>query len=205
VLNVLVADMKATTTAKIEHRLQVAFYREMLERLCAEAGVDHAEIAIGILYRGAPGLDEPGDSDAVARIEAEKGDARRLFGTEDAQLELTPDPNAYRDALRGLVTSPGSVANQVVETPFAAIPWHLTYKCDGCLYNELCMKWAAEHDDLSLLPHLTEHEKQGLMRAGIATTSDLATLMQPTLDEESGQPDLRRFQPAPGRERVGRD
>ena len=56
-------------------------------------------------------------------------------------------------------------------TPFDAVPFHLTYKCDGCLYNEFCMKWSAEHDDLSLLPHLTEQEKGALRRAGVTTTS----------------------------------
>ena len=61
-------------------------------------------------------------------------------------------------------------------TPFAAIPFHLTYKCDGCLYNEFCMKRSAETDDLSLLPHLTEQDKRALQRNGIATTADLAAL-----------------------------
>ena len=28
----------------------------------------------------------------------------------------------------------------------------LSFKCDGCLYNEFCMKWSAEQEDLSLLP-----------------------------------------------------
>lgn len=201
-LHVLVADMKATTTAKVEHRLQVAFYRAMLERLFAEGEIAHADISIGILYRGAPGLDVPDDPVEMARVAAERADAQRLFGVEDAQLELTPDPDAYRDAVRGLVTAPGSVANVVVATTFADIPWHLTYKCDGCLYNEFCMKWAAEHDDLSLLPHLTEHEKRGLSRAGIATTRDLAQLMEPTPDAVTGKPDPRALRVAAGREQA---
>ncbi len=201
-LHVLVADMKATTTAKVEHRLQVAFYREMLERLFAEGNVAHGAIEIGILYRGAAGLDDPDDPVEMARVAAERAAAERLFGVEDAQLELTPDPDAYRDAVRGLATAPGSVANVVAATRFADIPWHLTYKCDGCLYNEFCMKWAAEHDDLSLLPHLTEHEKRGLARAGIATTRDLAHLMEPTPDPVTGKTDLRALQVAPGREQT---
>lgn len=202
VLDVLVADMKATTTAKVEHRLQVAFYREMLERLFATAGVAHRDITTGILYRGGPESEEPDDPDEAARVAAERADALRLFGVADAQLEMTPDPDAYRDAVRGLVTAPTSVANEVVATPFAEIPWHLTYRCDGCLYNEFCMKWAAERDDLSLLPHLTEHEKRGLNRAGIATTRELATLLEPATDTESDKPDLKELRPAPGREQI---
>src|SRR5690606_11482366 len=46
-LDVLVADMKSTTTEKIEHRLQVAFYRQMLRTLFAEAGVPVREVGIG--------------------------------------------------------------------------------------------------------------------------------------------------------------
>lgn len=201
-LGILVADMKATTTAKVEHRLQVAFYREMLERLFAAAGVDHEEIDIGILYRGTPAFDEEDASEGRERLEAQRAEALRLFGVDDALLEMTPDPAAYRDAVRGLVTGPGSVAAQVAAAPFAEIPWHLTYKCDGCIYNEFCMKWAAQHDDLSLLPHLTEHEKRGLHRAGIETTRELTELLVPETDEETGSPDLYHLVPAPEKREV---
>jgi hypothetical protein len=203
-LRVLVADMKATTTAKVEHRLQVAFYRVMLERVLADAGVTHDGVLTAILYRGAPGLEEPADADAAATVEAERAEALRLFGVDDAQLELTPHPEAYHDAVLGLVVGPGSVASLVSEMPFAKIPWHLTYRCDGCLYNEFCMKWAAEHDDLSLLPHLTEHDKSGLQRGGISTTRELAHLLEPAARLDSGEPDLRYLAPLPEREEAAR-
>jgi hypothetical protein len=201
-LRVLVADMKATTTAKVEHRLQVAFYREMLEHLFADAGIGHGDIAIGILYRGAPVSDEPENGEDAARLAAERDAAFDLFGIVDAQLELTPDPDAYRDAVQDLVAGSDSVARQVVAEPFAEIPWHLTYKCDGCLYNEFCMKWAAEHDDLSLLPYLTDHEKRGLHRGGIATAQDLANLLQPSVDPATGKADLKALVPAAESEAV---
>ena len=38
-LHILIADMKSTNTAKVEHRLQVAFYLEMLS-CCSRAGRD---------------------------------------------------------------------------------------------------------------------------------------------------------------------
>src|SRR5262245_32564957 len=38
-LHVLVGDMKSTTKVKVEHRLQVAFYRLMLEKLFAAASL----------------------------------------------------------------------------------------------------------------------------------------------------------------------
>ncbi len=56
-LHVLLADMKSSTSAKVEHRLQVAFYHEMLAELFAQAGVVYAQINLAILYRGpAPGV-----------------------------------------------------------------------------------------------------------------------------------------------------
>src|SRR5262249_23032532 len=45
-----------------------------------------------------------------------------------------------------------------------------------CLYNEFCMKWTAEHSDLSLVPHLTALEKEALRRKGVSTVFDLAEL-----------------------------
>ena len=198
VLRILIADMKASTTAKVEHRLQVAFYREMLARLLDEAGVAHEAIATGILYRGAADGSPPADDADAEQRERERRDALRLFAVADAQLELTPDPDAYRESVWSLVTDADSVANRVAGAPFEGIPWHLTYKCDGCLYNELCMKWAAERDDLSLLPHLSEQDKSALQRAGIATTRELATLLEPVVDPESGRADLSKLRPAPG-------
>ena len=38
------------------------------------------------------------------------------------------------------------------------------------------MKWAAERDDLSLLPHLSEQDKSALQGAGVTTTRELAAL-----------------------------
>src|SRR5205823_3726798 len=58
------------------------------------------------------------------------------------------------------------------------VPFCLTYKCDGCLYNEFCMKWSAEQEDLSLLPYMTGTEKETLRRAGITTVQALATLKE---------------------------
>lgn len=198
-LALLIADMKSTTTAKIEHRLQVAFYREMVERLFQNHDLSFAEIATGILYRGAPEARDINDEAEAARLEAERAAARAYFHVEDAFLELTPDADAYLDAARDLVTGRDSVASEVIETPFDDIPWHLAPKCDGCIYSEFCMKWAAEHDDLSLLPHLTQQEKQGLLRAGVRTTREVAALMEPVVDPETGQQDLRKLRVAPGK------
>jgi hypothetical protein len=173
-LAILIADMKASTTTKVEHRLQVAFYVEMLAALLAAEGIAWDTMDMGILYRG------PADGDAgltaaeIAEREHQRDEAERRFGTREGLLEIVADQDPYRGSVRELVTAPDSVAAQVAELPFAEIPFHLSYKCDGCLYNEFCMKWSAERDNLSLLPHITAEEKGALQRAGIETVGELA-------------------------------
>ena len=60
--------------------------------------------------------------------------------------------------------------------PLTTFPSSLSFKCDGCLYNEFCMKWSAEHDDLCLLPYISGTEKDALRRSGVTTIKTLATL-----------------------------
>jgi AAA domain-containing protein/PD-(D/E)XK nuclease superfamily protein len=241
-LHVLIVDIKSSTSVKVEHRLQVAFYHAMLARLFEQAGVTVAHIGTGILYKGpaeehedgspseapsaaassaenfnvlvdsgslsgarsaggprvpsghgyfdarlpAPVEDQPHanfgtrlpGSDADASVEDSDAQAAcTLFGTE-ALLEIIGDSHAYLDAVTDLVTGPASAAGRVARTPFEDLSYHLTYKCDGCLYNEYCMKSSAEKDDLSLIPHLTAGEKAALRRLGIRTVRDLALLKQ---------------------------
>jgi predicted RecB family nuclease len=54
-LDILIGDMKSTVEVKVEHRLQVAFYRLMLEQLLKDGGIPHATVKTGILLR--PGVD----------------------------------------------------------------------------------------------------------------------------------------------------
>jgi len=91
-------------------------------------------------------------------------------------LDRIADVDAYLGSVRDLVTGDHSTARRLLATDFDEIPFHLTYKCDGCLYNEFCMKRSAATDDLSLLPHLTEQDKHSLKRAGVTTTRQLAEL-----------------------------
>lgn len=204
-LHPLIADMKSSTTAKVEHRLQVAFYHELLTRIFDEENLSHAPIEMAILYRGesaaiAAVQGDPllGAGERPADIANQIADAERLFGTSGALLERVPDPDAYLGAIRDLVTGDRAVARRVTVTPFADLPFHLTYKCDGCLYNEFCMKWCAQRDDLSLIPHLTDTEKTALRQAGVRTTRDLATLKEPA----PGARDETELAPAPGREEL---
>jgi hypothetical protein len=175
-LRFLIADMKSSTASKVEHRLQVAFYHEMLADLLARAGIAHEGIELGILYRGPVRESLLTPAEDRETQEAQRQDAEATFGTSAGLLDRVADVPAYLGSVRDLVTGDSSTARRLLHTEFDAIPFHLTYKCDGCLYNEFCMKRSAETDNLSLLPYLTEQDKHSLERAGITTTHALASL-----------------------------
>ncbi len=198
-LSVTIADMKSSRSAKVEHRVQVAFYYAMLEKLFSEHGVACDEIQMGILYRGPSEADDAQLDDKERKLRDEQRTAARTqFGVTDALLEVVKDPEHYLRAVEDLVTGPESRAVRVAELPFDQTPFHLNYKCDGCIYSEFCMKWTAEQDDLSLIPHLTIQQKSSLRRFGVTTTRDLAAVKQPV----PGDPAM--IQPAPGREALAR-
>jgi len=204
-LRALIVDIKSSTAARIEHRLQVAFYHEMLSTLLADEGIACAGIAMGVLYRGPVGeATSPCDGDDApdaARRERERAQALDLLGADTGLLEIVADPASYRDAVRDLVTGARSTAERVTATPFEEIPYHLTYKCDGCLYNEFCMKRSAEQDDLSLLPHLTAQDKNTLRHNKVRTIRQLAMLKEFRQDEARGAATPGgELVPAPGRE-----
>ncbi|MEF3273985.1 MAG: AAA family ATPase [Chloroflexus sp.] len=181
-LHALVIDTKSSATVRIEHRLQLACYYRLLKHITDEAGIEMASIRIGVLYRGeAPSpLQSPLDRQ---RIETERQQAAQLLGVMNAQLELIADPSPYLAEIETLLAGNDSILATTARSPFAELPFHLTAKCDVCLYNEICMRWAAIHDDLSLIPSLTEPEKSVLRTNGIVTTIQLAQLK--TLEKES--------------------
>jgi hypothetical protein len=189
-LLVLIGDMKSTVEVKVEHRLQVAFYRLMLEQLFKAEGIAHQPVQMGILFR------PPADPTPEEHIELQplKDAAKQTFGLDDALLEVVADPQAYVQSVHDLVLASDSTARRVSQAPFEKVPYCLSFKCDGCLYNEFCMKWSAEQEDLSLLPHMTGTEKEALRRAGVTTIQSLATL-------KDFAPGTRAdLVPAPGRE-----
>ncbi len=65
------------------------------------------------------------------------------------------------------------------------------------------MKWSAEHDDLSLLPHLSAVEKQVLHGAGVRTVRALAVLKD-FRDADAGGPGNRELTAADGKQSVVR-
>jgi hypothetical protein len=144
----------------------------------------------GILFR--PPVDPTPEEEAeVAPL---RDAARTEFGLEDFLLELVADQDAYVRSAHDLVLGPDSTARRVGASDLDALPYCLSFKCDGCLYTEFCMKASAETEDLSLLPYLSGTEKEALRRGGITTIGSLAKLKQ---FESGGGTDLI---PTPGRE-----
>jgi hypothetical protein len=171
-LHVLIVDMKSTVAVKVEHRLQVAFYRIMLEKIFEDAGISPATMQTGIFLR--PPI-EPTREEEL-QIKPQKDAAKAIFGLDESLLEIVADGDAYVQSAYDLVLAEDSTARRVAGTSFEAIPYCLSFKCDGCLYNEFCLKWSAEQEDLSLLPYMTGTEKEALRRAGITTVQALANL-----------------------------
>ncbi|MEO8285037.1 MAG: AAA domain-containing protein [Chloroflexota bacterium] len=204
-LHLLVADMKSSASAKVEFWLQVAFYQSMLTQLFVQAELPHAPIRPAILYRGAVLESKDLSSAQLNELACQREAAKELFGVDNALLEFVPDPHAYLEAVEDLVTGQQSLAESVVVAPFEEVPYHLTFKCDGCLYNEFCMKSTAEHDDLSLIPHLTAMDKEALKRGGVTTVKELANLkdLRPSGDGTSGR-NRSELVPAPGKEALAR-
>ena len=188
-LHVMIGDMKSTVKVKVEHRLQIAFYRLMLEDIFTAEGIAFEPVQMGVLFR------LPADPTPEEEIELKplRDAAKQLFGLDDALLEVVDDPQAYVQSVHDLVLASDSTAHRVAQTPFEQLPYCLAFKCDGCLYNEFCMKWSADKEDLSLLPYMTSTEKEAMRRVGVTTIKSLATLK----DFAPGTKDLL---PAPGRE-----
>jgi len=172
-LQVLVADVKASRRERMEHRLQVATYARMIESLAGENGVPLGAVEGSVLH-----IQEDGSIPAL--------------DPDEPSFDL----DSYRTIVERLVTDPDSVVNRILELPFEEVSYHLGYKCDGCLYNAICMYDTAERLDLSLVPYMSAVEKRVLRGAGFETVPELASLM--ILPERgSGE---RELKVAPGQE-----
>lgn len=149
-----ISDIKSTFTEKTEHRVQVALYSKMLEDLCSSAHLPLKKINVSITTKSKDG--------SYPYLEPSK-----------STFDLSP----YYEVIKNLVISPSSVVHHVLNTPIEKLFYHLSYKCDGCYFNSLCMFYTAEKLDLCLVPYITPVEKRTLLAHNITSARDLADLM----------------------------
>lgn len=193
-LRVLIADMKSSALARVEHRLQVACYAEMLDALVVGTPNAFASIDLAVLYRGELAEDTfASEAEQQKRI-ADRAQARDVYGLTAGCLEITDDPQLYRTEVRALVFDRDSEADRIAEQPFSDVPWSLGWQCDSCRYGPFCMREAAASDDLSLIPFLQPAEKSALRGCGVTTTAQLAQVRVPSVEHplELRTPDDQR-------------
>lgn len=154
-LHILIVDIKASRQERMEHRLQVAIYARLLQGLAQAEGLTIANLEGAVLH-----LQEDGSIPSLT--------------SETPTFDL----NTYLTIVDHLVEAPDSVVNRVATLPFEEVSYHMGYKCDGCLYNAICMYDSAERLDLSLVTYITAVEKRVLRNTGIKTLPQLAMLME---------------------------
>ncbi len=149
-----VADVKASRKPKMEHCLQVALYVQVLTSMAETEGQSITECIGTVMH-----IQEDG-----SLPEMDENAGRVDLDTYDAILErLILDENCLVDR----------VAAAGPDEAF----YHLNYKCDGCLYNAICMYDSAERLDLSLISTLTAAEKRAFLSSGVSQIHQLAQLM----------------------------
>src|SRR5262249_41947768 len=147
-VRITVGDAKASRRDRPEHRIQVAFYARLIRQLAARAGLEIEEMS-GCIWRVPQGPDDE----------------------QPALFDLL----AYEEAVELLADSDSRVG-EVAAGPREEARFHLSYKCDGCLFNALCMRDAAEAESLALVPFMTMRDRAALERHGISNIRALAEL-----------------------------
>lgn len=163
-LHAYIADIKASRKEHSEHRIQIAAYACLLRQMAESAGLHLAGIRGGVMHIQPDG--------SLPKLDPNDG------------FDLA----AYETSLRQLAVDDDCTLNQVAGMPFADVPYHLGYHCDGCLYNALCMYDSAERQDISLTPGITAAEKRVLQQHGVRTLPQLAQLMDYSADGRSLEP-----------------
>ena len=184
-LRALVVDMKASKAVKTEHRLQVAFYHDMVRAAFEEAGETAPEVRLGILFKGVAREELAPEEQLLFDAQCEA--ARRELDASQWPLEILDEEltRSVRDDMAALVTGPASRARRIADVPFYDVPFNLDFKCDGCRFNEFCFKDSAETKNLSLLPFISAADKSALQKNGVCDVQQLARLKTPKKEKAS--------------------
>ncbi len=179
-LDILVADIKASRKDKVNHRLQVAIYVRLVQTAVKQLGLT-ATFSGAVIRRDVDGILQNPDS--------------------ALPFELQP----YFVALQQLAEKPDSALARVDATPLEDLHYYLDQKCDGCLFNPLCMVDSTARQDVALIPFLESADKRALTAHNIRTVGQLAGLKSlpiapPKTEDEAAPPLNRSLQIVPGQE-----
>ncbi|HEX2914276.1 MAG TPA: AAA domain-containing protein [Chloroflexia bacterium] len=165
-LEILVGDVKATRKDKVRHRLQVTAYVRLIQYMLEQAGAPeaHHTVYLGTVIRR--------DADGTLQ--------------DPAQAPLF-DLSPYYDALNRLASAPDSALARVDQASFEDLHYYINQKCDGCLFNPICMVESAERQDIALVPFLESADKRALTESGVRSVADLAGLKNLPVPPEKKQ------------------
>jgi len=181
-VEVLVGDVKSTRKDKVYHRLQVAVYVKLVQGMLAKAGIPTSGFFGTVVRRNADGT------------------------LQDPETSPRFDLDPYFSAINLLAVNPDSALARVDTTPFDKLHYYLNQKCDGCLFNPVCMVESAERQDVALVPFMESADKRVLSEHGVRTVADLARLKTLPLTEKnedgSSAPPNRKLTVTSGQEAV---
>lgn len=174
-LDLLVADIKASARERVEYRLQVAFYLRLLTGMLHDRGAVVGEHAGAIL--------RPHEDGTLPTVD-----------DPDARFDVA----AYEDAIHELMEGPESDLERIMAGDLADAAYRLDFKCDSCMFNQLCMVESADRQDITMIHHLQAAEARALRGVGIHTLRDLALLKRLPPGNAFGV----AFTPEAGKERL---
>lgn len=175
-LSALIIDAKCSSEVKVEHKLQVVFYRLLLETVFQNNGIDCSKIRTAVVYRGSRDYFRVKDDAERAKLRRHRKASLKLLAAPDAFLEFIDDYETYRYELEDLVLGPKSKAESLLAAKLEDLDFSLDQKCDTCSYNTYCMRWCEEYQDLALLPFINVTDRKALISKGIKAIPQLAAL-----------------------------
>jgi hypothetical protein len=151
-LEVLVGDVKAARKDKVSHRLQVAIYVQLLRAMLGQTGLALGNFEGTVIRRNSDG------------------------SLQDPASAPTFDLDPYFVALEQLAIKPDSALDVVDQADLPDLHYYINQKCDGCLFNPICMVESTARQDIALIPFMESADKRALTEQGVRTVSQLAGL-----------------------------
>ena len=142
-----VIDIKHAKRAKINHKIQIAVYADMLGTILRENNIP-GEVNIKVGY--------------VWPFRAEKPSPFNLNEIRAFLQEFYTDilPGAVNDLACACGEESGAAVGERLD---GSLMHCLTEKCEWCGNMKHCVKWAEEHEPVLLIPHMTGRTQEYLL------------------------------------------